>query len=114
MFVILIKTIFLINLLPIVFSSPLNKRQSNRNDLCGGIRGVLCVLNDLNLAAEAAKTIEHIANETETYILNEIGITDALNFYVDRVIDSIHLHLRTPQYHVQFMELNNINKVFSS
>jgi hypothetical protein len=107
----LIKTIFLINLLPIIFSFPFNKRQSNSDDMCGPIRSTLCVHEYLNHTAKAAKMIEHTAHQIERHILNEIKIIDTFNNHANYTSHSIQSPLPSSHYHDRFSGLSNINKV---
>ncbi len=74
-------------------------------------RSVLCVKDVLMIIATAAKSINRTVNEIEKSILNKIQIVDTLNLYVNFEIDLIQSHLPTPQYHVQFVQLDNIDKV---
>ncbi len=79
--------------------------------MCKVPRGILCVKDVLMSIATVAKSINRTANEIEKRILNSIGVTETLNRYINFEINLIHSHLPTPQYHVQFFQLNNIDKV---
>ncbi len=63
------------------------------------------------IIATVAKSITRTTNEIEKSILNRIEIDETLNRYVNFEMGLIHSHLPTPQYHVQFVQLNNIDKV---
>jgi hypothetical protein len=95
----------------VVFVSASDEEQSKGDDLCKMTRSVLCVKDVLMIIATAAKSINRTVNEIEKSILNKIQIVDTLNLYVNFEIDLIQSHLPTPQYHVQFVQLDNIDKV---
>jgi len=85
--------------------------------MCGTLRNVLNVKDVLMDMATAAKSIDRKANEIQKYIENETQIVDTLNRYVNSEMDYIYIgsQLPTSEYHVQFLQLNNIDKVsFSS
>jgi len=64
--------------------------------------------------ATVVKSINRTVNEIEKNILSQIKIIDTLNRYVNFEMGLIHSHLPTPQYHVEFFQLNNIDKVYFS
>jgi hypothetical protein len=79
--------------------------------MCRAIRNVLCVKDFLMVIATVAKSINRTINEIEKKILNKIIEVGTLNRYIYFEMGLIHSHLPTPQYHVQFFQLNNIDKV---
>jgi hypothetical protein len=95
----------------VVFVSASDEEQSKGDDLCKMTRSVLCVKDVLMVIATVAKSINRTANEIEKSILNKTQIVDTLNYYVNFEMGLIHSHLPTPQYHVQFVQLDNIDKV---
>jgi hypothetical protein len=108
MFITFNKNLLLLLILIIRASA---EQQTTGDEMCKVPRGILCVKDVLMTIATVAKSINRTANEIEKHILNSIGVTETLNRYINFEINLIHSHLPTPQYHVQFFQLNNIDKV---
>jgi hypothetical protein len=115
MFTLFKKSLFLVVHISIVFAWPAAQQQSKTDDMCGTLRNVLSVKHVLMDIGPAAKSIDRKANEIQKYIENKTQIVGTLNRYVNWEIDYIGSQLPTSKYHVQFIQLNNIDKVcFSS
>jgi hypothetical protein len=115
MFLLFKKSLFLVVHISIVFAWPVDEQQSKTDDMCGTLRNVLSVKDVLMDIVTAAKSIDRKANEIQKYIENKTQIVGTLNRYVNWEIDYIGSQLPTSKYHVQFIQLNNIDKVcFSS
>lgn len=106
------KNLFLLLLIIIILIIHVSADQQTKNDeMCKPLRSVLCVKDVLMIIATVVKSINRTANEIEKHILNHIKVIDTLNRYINFEMNRIHSHLPTPQYHVQFFQLNNIDKV---
>jgi hypothetical protein len=88
-----------------------HEEELKTDDLCKITRNVLCVKDVLMIIATVARSINRTANEIEKQIVTKIQILDTLNRYVNFEMGLIHSQLPTPQYHVQFFQLNIIDKV---
>jgi len=88
-----------------------NEEHIKDDQMCQVIRNVLCVADSLNRIATVAKSINRTVNDIEKAIENKHDALDTLNRYVTYEMGSIHSQIPTPQYHVQFFQSNNIDKV---
>jgi hypothetical protein len=114
MFTLFKKSLFLVVHISIVFAWPAAQQQSKTDDMCGTLRNVLSVKDVLMDMSTAAKSIDRKANEIQNYIENETQIVGTLKGYVNWEMNYIGSQLPTSEYHVQFLQLNNIDKVYFS
>jgi hypothetical protein len=97
----------------ILFVTGSNEQQHlQTDDMCKATRDVLCVKDVLMVIATVAKSINRTVNEIERSITNGVQIINTINRYVNFEMGIIHSHLPTPQYHVNFFQVSNINKVY--
>ncbi len=96
----------------LLVSGSMKKEQFQVDDMCKITENMLCVKDVLMIIATVAKSINHTANEIEKSIMKSVQTVDTLNRYVNFEMGLIHSHLPTSQYHVEFFQMNNIDKVF--
>lgn len=105
--------IFLIIYLSIVFLSVSGKRQTNDDDMCEIIENILCVRHVLNATTTAAKITGRLLNEIDRDIVKKYQNQNSviLNNYIQTDMDSIYPPLPSSEYHDQFFQTNNIDRV---
>ncbi len=96
----------------LLVSGSMKKEQFQVDDMCKITENMLCVKDVLMIIATIAKSINHTANEIEKSIMKSVQTADTLRRYVDFEMGLIRSHLPTSQYHVEFFQMNNIDKVF--
>jgi hypothetical protein len=114
MFTLFSKSLCLIIHVSIVLAWPVDQQQSKTDDMCEILPNVLSVKDVLKNIATAAKSIDRKANEIQKSVESKTQTLHTLDAYVNREMDSILSQLPTSEYHVQFFQLNNIDKVSSS
>ncbi|CAF0939203.1 unnamed protein product [Adineta ricciae] len=88
------------------------EHESKHDNMCKIIRDTLCVKDTLVTIAAVTRSINRTANEIERNILFKYLETETLHRYINYEMGVIQSHLPTPQYHVKFFQLNNIDKHF--
>jgi hypothetical protein len=95
----------------LLVSGSMKKEQFQVDDMCKITESMLCVKDVLMIIATVAKSINHTANEIEKSIMKSVQTADTFNRYVNFEMGIIHSHLPTSPYHVEFFQVNNIDKV---
>ena len=84
---------------------------SKHDNMCAFTRDTLCVKDTLVTIAAVTRSVNRTANEIERNILLKYQAIETLHRYINYEMGVIQSHLPTPQYHVKFFQLNNIDKV---
>ncbi|CAF1065326.1 unnamed protein product [Adineta ricciae] len=88
------------------------EHESKHDNMCAFTRDTLCVKDTLVSIAAVARSVNRTANEIERNILFKYLETETLRRYINYEMSFVQSHLPTPQYHVKFFQLNNIDKHF--
>jgi hypothetical protein len=95
----------------LIFVHPLIGLPLNGDDLCQRTGDTLCVRDVLMIIAAMTKNINRTINQVETDIIHRVQTIDTLNRYINFELGVIHTRLPSPQYHMRFVQMNNIDQV---
>lgn len=90
---------------------PSNGQVALNDDLCPRLSPVLCVRDVLLAIASTTKSLNRTLNQIDDEIEEKVQIIDTLNRYVQFELSLIHFRLPTPQFHMQFIQMNNVDQV---
>lgn len=94
-----------------VFIYSLHGQPLDQDGFCPPSAPVLCVREVLMAITAMTKNINRTLNQIENDILENVQITETLNRYVQYELNLIYFRLPTPQLHMQFFQMNNIDEV---
>jgi hypothetical protein len=95
----------------ILFLNGSNGEEFKNDQMCKIKRNVLCVKDVLKIIARITESVNRTAYDIEKYIINNIQIFDTVNRHVNYEMGLIHSQLPTSRHHIQFFQVNNIEKV---
>ena len=110
---VLTKLIILVKIFILIgFVSASDKHQANDDDnMCNIKFNILCVKDVLMKIRDVTRNITHTLNLIEKNIFDDNQNKKTIDLFVDYEMTIIKSHLPTSKYHLQFLLVNNIDKV---
>lgn len=107
------KLLLILSTLIFLYFQTSDQQLVQTDDLCPRLSPVLCVRDTLLAIASTTKNLNRTLNQIDDEIEEKVQIIETLNRYVQFELSLIHFRLPTPQFHMQFIQLNNVDQVKS-